>query len=311
MHDCSWIAWFYWNPPREAFTIPFFDHPVVWYGILFVTGFIAAYFLLIPIFDRLLSQYPLSSLATLQHAIDKPMASTRQMAFFLTDRLCWFAVIGTIVGARLGLVFFYDWPYFRQHPTEIFKVWHGGLASHGGFAGVMIALYFYTKYVQKWIPQLTFLRLLDCVAIPTAFVCVFIRLGNFFNQEILGTPTSLPWGVIFGHPADSSAPFPRHPVQLYEAGAYLLTFCILWILWKYRHLDEKPGALIGLTFILGFGSRFILEFWKETQDSSMVDSSFLQMGQILSIPFILLGTYLFWRSIHSNGSSSPSLEIRP
>jgi prolipoprotein diacylglyceryl transferase len=360
----SWTAWFYWDPPREAFTIPFLNHPIVWYGILFVTGFIIAYFLLNPIVVRFLIQsrhlssldilnWPLlietlrtssspliyqfmgelnlsarqqlkqkttpffltptlqqeivegfnrllqhSSLSrdNLQQVFGKALATPKQTAYFLTDRLCWFVVIGTVVGARLGAVFFYDWPYFREHPLEIFKVWHGGLASHGGFIGVILSLYFYLKYVHQWVPQLTFLRLLDYVVIPSTLVCGFIRLGNFMNQEILGTPTTMPWGVIFGHPADDSAPIPRHPVQLYEAAAYFMIFCLVWWLWKNQRLDERrPGAILGLSFILGFGTRFIFEFWKATQES-IFSSSFLQMGQILSIPFILLGTFLIWHS---------------
>lgn len=284
------LCWFYWDPPREAFTIPFIHHPVVWYGILFVAGFVSAYFILNPIFTRFLIQ------TGQEQALDPSLTSPKKAAYLLTDRLCWFAVIGTIVGARLGAVFFYDWPYFRQHPLEIIKVWNGGLASHGGVVGVMLALFLYAKYIQRWIPQLTFLRLLDFVAIPSALTACFIRLGNFINQEIVGIPTTMPWGVLFGHPADNVSAVPRHPVQLYEAGAYLITFFILWRLWKYHHLDEKPGALIGFMLIFIFGSRFVIEFWKSTQES-IISSSFLQMGQILSIPFILLGIFLVWRSL--------------
>lgn len=364
MTSLPFLAWFYWNPPREAFSIPFFDHPVYWYGVLFVTGFVLGYFILNPIFARFLidsrhlsalditdwpsiletlrtSSSPLISqlmkqldLSThqqlkqestpaitpalqqgileglnrlLQHSsvsrseleqlFGKALATAKQTAYFLTDRLCWFVVIGTIVGARLGLVFFYEWPYFRDHPGDIIKVWQGGLASHGGFLGVIISLYLYLKYMRQWIPQLSFLRLLDYACIPTLLVSCFIRLGNWMNQEILGTPTQLPWGVIFGQPADGSSPIPRHPVQLYEAGAYLLTFFILWALWKKR-LDNRPGALIGLAFIMGFGFRFVLEFWKSTQES-VIDSSFLQMGQLLSLPFILVGAAFLWRALYS------------
>ena len=360
--DSHWIGWFYWDPPREAFTLPFIHHPVVWYGVLFVTGFILTYFILNPIFTRFLIQInhlshldiiswpklieilrtsssPLISQLTtqlnpptkqqlkqtshplitpqlqktildelnrflqsgltsrdeLQQTLGSSLATPKQTAYLLTDRLSWFAVIGTIIGARLGAVFFYDWPYFSQHPLEIFKVWHGGLASHGGVIGVMLALFFYVKYIQRWIPQLTFLRLLDFVAIPSALTACFIRLGNFMNQEIVGTPTSLPWAVLFGHPSENVTMVPRHPVQLYEAGAYFITFFILWTLWKNHCLDEKPGALAGLMFIFIFGSRLILEFWKSTQES-IINSSFLQMGQILSIPFIFLGLLLFWRT---------------
>ncbi len=365
----NWMAWFYWNPPREAFTIPLLDHTVVWYGVLFVAGFVLAYFMINPIFarflretrhlstidilnwpvlietlhtssspiisqlmtqldspirqefkhksppsltpslqqgvleglNRLLQQHPTLSRDDLQEAFGTALATSRQTAYFLTDRLCWFVVTGTIVGARLGLVFFYDWDYFREHPLEIFQVWRGGLASHGGFLGVIISLYLYLKYIHQWVPQLTFLRLLDYMAAPTVFVGGFIRLGNFMNQEILGTPTNLPWGVIFGQPADGSLPIPRHPIQLYEAALYLMSALVLWLLWRKR-LDYYPGALIGLGFLFGFGGRFILEFWKANQDS-VLKSSFLQMGQILSIPFIVVGFLLFWRTTRSLSGS--------
>lgn len=357
-----WLAWLYWDPPREAFTVPFLDRPVVWYGVLFVAGFMLGYFILNPPLSRFLRQSRhLSSLDILdwhslvdtlrtsssplvsqlflhfdaaisqqlkhevfptltpafqqdildglnhclqhaslsrddlQHVFGTALASPKQTAYLLTDRLCWFVVAGTIIGARLGEVFFYDWPYFRAHPLEIFQIWRGGLASHGGVLGVVIAVSLYLRYIHQWIPQLSFLRLLDYIAIPSALVACFIRLGNFMNQEILGTPTTLPWGVIFGHPADGSPPLARHPIQLYEAGAYLLTFVILWSLWKKQTFEQRPGGLIGLLFIFIFGSRFILEFWKTTQ-TSLLESSILQMGQLLSIPFILLGAFLLWRS---------------
>lgn len=365
MQFIDWLAWLYWDPAREAFTVPFLDRPVMWYGILFVTGFILGYLLINPILTRFLNQIrrlaapdildrphfihvlrtspsPIvtqldsfldpttreqlkqhtpfkctpeiqkqileglnrflsdSSVSReeLQQIFGKSLASTKQTAYFLADRLCWFVVTGTVVGARLGAVFFYDWPYFRQHPLEIFQIWHGGLASHGGVVGVMLSLYLYQRYIRKWYPELTFLRLLDYAAIPSALTACFIRLGNFMNQEILGSPTSLPWGVVFGHPADGSLPIARHPIQLYEAGAYLISFCILWTLWKKHYYDKQPGAFVGLLFIFIFGSRFVLEFWKATQES-IIDSSFLQMGQILSIPFILLGCYLVWRAHRS------------
>lgn len=365
MNSFHLIASFYWNPQREAFTVPFFNHPIYWYGILFVIGWVIAYFVANPIFTKfLIDTRQLSSLdilnwstltATirtssspiitqllsqmnpaicqsiqqkaepteetkqgilnglnhllkdssisrdnLKELFGSSLAPPSQTAYYLIDRLCWFAVVGTIIGARLGAVFFYDWPYFREHPIEIFKVWHGGLASHGGFLGVIISLFLYLKFIHRWIPQLSFLRLLDYVAIPTMIVCFFIRLGNFVNQEILGTPTTMPWGIIFGNPDNGSLPIPRHPVQLYEGLVYLSIFFILWTLWK-KGLDQRPGALIGLTFLLGFGSRFILEFWKSTQES-ILDVSFLQMGQFLSIPFILIGAILVYRAFHTHSA---------
>lgn len=358
----EWLAWLYWNPPREAFTVPWIDRPVMWYGITFVTGFILGYFIIIPILSHFLRQTKkLSSLdiinwsrlidelrsessplakncwqqldpfarkqlqqpahilsnhsgvqaeilktfnhllqtqkvqrEDLEHAFKGAIASVSQTSHCLADRLCWFIVTGTLVGARLGAVFFYDWPYFKQHPMEIFQVWKGGLASHGGVVGVMIALLLYTRYMKKWLPDLTFLRLLDFVAIPSALAACFIRLGNFMNQEILGTPSSFPWAVLFGHPADGSLPLPRHPVQLYEAFAYLLTFCFLILLWKRKKLQALPGTYVGYLFIFIFSSRFILEFWKASLDS-IIDHTTLQMGQWLSIPFVLVGLLLVLR----------------
>ncbi len=359
----SWIAWLYWNPPREAFTVPFLNHPVMWYGISFVTGFILGYFLIVPILARFLREskhltaidilnWPLliEQLRTnpsplvqrcllslnphmreqlqetngnqtpdliLQEQLIKSfnqilqgcsttredfeqtfkgaIATATHTSHFLSDRLCWFIVAGTVVGARLGAVFFYDWPYFKEHPLEIFQVWKGGLASHGGVLGVMLALYLYILYARKWMPNLSFLRLLDFVAIPSALAAFFIRLGNFMNQEILGTPSNLPWAILFGQPADGGALIPRHPVQLYEGITYLITFFFLYTLWRKRGTELGAGTYVGYLFIFIFSSRFLLEFWKATQESILESSSSLQMGQWLSIPFILLGIFLVYK----------------
>jgi phosphatidylglycerol---prolipoprotein diacylglyceryl transferase len=261
------LAWFYWDPPREAFTIPYFDIAVVWYGILFAMGFIAGYYILLPILRR---EFQDNKLATL-----------------FAERITWFVVLGTIIGARLGHVFFYEWDYYKANPLEILMIRKGGLASHGGTIGIMIALVLFLYIYRKTFPQMTFIKLMDLLAIPTSVTICFIRIGNFFNQEILGTPTDKPWAVIFGHPSDGTLPVPRHPVQLYEALAYLCTFFILFALWKMKGDRLKPGVIVGIFFILVFGSRFFLEFLKEPQ--SPIDSMGLQMGQYLSIPFVLLG----------------------
>lgn len=286
MEFFSFFSWLYWDPPRQAFTLPYLNHPVAWYGILFVIGFISGYFVILSIFDRFLKEEgePNSS------SVCKFFSNRKEMTYFLADRLCWFAIAGTIIGARLGEVLFYRGPYF-ENPLEIFKIWQGGLASHGGVLGVLVALYFYLKYVHRWIFQLTYLKLLDFVSIPSALVACLIRLGNFVNQEILGTATTYPWAVIFGHPADGSRPLARHPVQLYEAGAYLISFIILHYLWKNQKSHAHPGFIIGWMFILIFGSRFVLEFFKMTQDS-FFNLSFLQAGQVLSLPFLFLGIAL-------------------
>lgn len=359
------LAWFYWNPSKIAFTIPYIDKPIAWYGIFFVLGFILAYFILIPVISQYLlkiktfSSLDISNWPQLIHqlasksseplhqkileniplpikkqlktinlqglivdedtktAILKALSETwqkntftrndfialfplsitnvSQTSQFLLDRLCWFVVLGTLIGARLGAVFFYDWDYFKEYPLEIFKVWKGGLASHGGTVGIILSLYLYRLYIKKWFPSLSFLQLLDFIAIPTGLVATFIRLGNFMNQEIIGTPTNLPWAVIFGNPVDKSTRVPRHPVQLYEAAAYFLIFLIMLFLWKKKGNQWRAGVLCGIFLILTYASRFFLEFWKEDLGTIHFFTLSLQMGQLLSIPIILFGIYLIWQ----------------
>lgn len=225
---------------------------------------------------------------TLAQAFPKAVFTPSQLAQHLVDKLIWFIVAGIILGARLGHVFFYDWPYYSKHPLDIIKVWEGGLASHGGAIGVIIALFFFYYTTKKSIPEISFLRLLDLVAIPTALTAMCIRIGNFFNQEILGIPTTMPWGVVFGNPADGSSVTPRHPVQLYEAAAYAAVFVVLYMLWKRFSRRLPPGMITGLFFVLVFSSRFFIEFLKTEQSVSM-GNSYLTMGQYLSLPFIFAG----------------------
>ncbi len=271
---------FYWNPPREIFHVPYIDRPVMWYGLLFVLGFVVGYWIVIPMLMTVLqdSQCQESDLR----------AASRRLA----DRLMWFVIVGAVVGARLGHVFFYAWPMYKNHPLDILKTWEGGLASHGGVAGILIGLFLFRLTISKLYPKLTFVKLIDILTIPASLGGCFIRLGNFVNQEILGTETSVPWAVVFGDPADGSFPVPRHPVQLYEAGANLLIFFFLWVLWRFPAIRLKTGLIAGIFFILNFGSRIVLEFFKEQQQSLMIDESWLTMGQWLSIPLVVLGGIL-------------------
>jgi phosphatidylglycerol:prolipoprotein diacylglycerol transferase len=274
MHSHFTPAWLFWDPERIAFTLPFVGHPIAWYGIWFVIGFIFAYVCLIPMFQR------------------KLLSKKRDDALFILDRLTWLIVLGTIVGARLGHVFFYDWPYYSEHLPEIFKVWNGGLASHGGTIGVIIALLIFRFTYRLKFPEITFISLLDMIAVPTAFTACCIRMGNFFNQEILGIESTLPWAIVFGSPADGSSVVPRHPVQLYEGLAYLTIFFFLTYLWIKKPLI-RPGMLVGLFFIFIFSSRFFLEFLKLPQtieDTNVI----LQTGQLLSLPFIAFGFGLIY-----------------
>lgn len=278
------IAWLYWDPQRDLFTLPLINRPIGWYGLLFVMGIILSYWMVMYIMRTLLRE---------RHSL-KAGEVIKSMAISLTDRLTWFVVIGIILGARLGHVFFYDWPYFSRHPEKIFDISEGGLAglaSHGGVVGILLAIALFRKTISKRFPELTFWTIVDTVAVPAALAGACIRLGNFFNQEILGTPSQLPWAVIFGHPADGTAPQPRHPVQLYEAAAYLCLFFVTFSVWKWTKARWKPGFITGLFFILLFTARFFLEFFKTSQ-SLVIDESGMQMGQYLSLPFIIAGLIL-------------------
>jgi len=274
------LAWLYWDPQRVALTIPYFDIAIMWYGILFALGFIVAYLIFLPMIKKEMDKS--------RKFLFPETTTTRALSIAYTDRLVWFIVIGTIIGARLGHVFFYDWPYYQAHPVEIIMIRNGGLASHGGAIGVILAICLFYRWNHKKYPSIPFLTLLDLIAVPTALTACFIRLANFVNQEIVGTESTLPWAIIFGHPAETATVVPRHPAQLYEAAAYLATFAILYTLWLKYSSRLKPGMLCGLFFILIFTSRFFIEFIKMPQ-SMHSNESFLQTGQYLSIPFIILG----------------------
>ena len=207
--------------------------------------------------------------------------------------LLW-TVAGTIIGARLGHVFFYEWDLYRQDPIKILYVWEGGLASHGGTIGVMIGVIMFSIFTAKRNPLWTF----DRIVIPIALVGGLIRLGNLMNHEIYGHATDLPWGFRFilnihqwqagGIPVFSD---PSHPTQIYEALCYFTLFGLLmWMYWK-KNAEERPGLLFGVFFIILFGTRFLIEFVKNDQVAFEADMT-LNMGQLLSIPFIIAGVVL-------------------
>jgi prolipoprotein diacylglyceryl transferase len=200
------------------------------------------------------------------------------------DSLFFYIIIATIVGARLGHVFFYGWNYYSQHPVEIFKTWHGGLASHGGAIGIILALWLHSKLVTKR----TMLWSLDRIVVPTALVGAFIRTGNLMNSEIYGIETSLPWGFIFERNSETLA---KHPTQIYEALFYLLAFAVLmWLFWR-TSAKNRPGLLLGVFFIMIFLPRFFIEFIKEDQEAFEA-GMVLNVGQKLSIPFVIAGLFL-------------------
>ena len=277
------ISYLYWDPQAELFSIPFLNFPILWYGVFFALGFWLGFLL----FVRILLRYFLKT----WHG--HTAAYLEEKAQKIADRLTVYLVIATVVGARLAHFFFYESPaQYLADPWEIFLIRKGGLASHGAALGIVIAAILFCRRYRKELPGVTWIRLLDFLSPPAALAGAFIRIGNFFNQEILGTVSQLPWAVVFGHPADGSFPAPRHPVQLYEAIGYLAIFILLWRLSLRPRVLMAQGKLIGLFLILVFSLRFLIEFLKLEQ-SPLLTHSYLTMGQILSLPAIALGLWFY------------------
>lgn len=266
-----------WDPEPIAFTLPLIDHPIPWYSLFFATGFFLSYFVV-------------------RHRFQIDFSLSKEQASQAADRFALYLLIGTIVGARLGHVIFYDPSLFWIRPLEVFQTWKGGLASHGGVAGVVIAACCFLLKTKKEIPSLTLRNLLDMLALPAALTGVFIRIGNFWNQEILGVPTTLPWGISFLHPLGGGTTAPRHPAQLYEAFSLALIGLICWSLYRKKLHRNQPGSVAGIFFILTFTSRFFIEFIKTPQSEWALEGGILLMGQYLSLPLILWGGYLYLTS---------------
>ena len=259
----DFLSFVTWNVNPEIFNLG--PLSIRWYGLLFASGFLIGYY----IGERMLKS----------EGVDPKWL----------DSLFFYLIIATVLGARLGHVFFYDWSYYSQNPKEIFMIWHGGLASHGGAIGIMIAMYIHSRLITKR----TVLWTLDRVAVPTALVGAFIRTGNLMNSEIYGVETSLPWGFVFERNGEMLA---KHPTQIYEALAYLLAFGILMYLYWKTNSKNRPGLLMGAFFILIFIPRLLIEFIKEDQEAFEADM-ILNMGQWLSIPFILIGIFFVLRAV--------------
>jgi prolipoprotein diacylglyceryl transferase len=247
---------FVWS--ADPIALSFGSVHVFWYGILFATAI-------------------LSGLEFMKWVYRQEKRDVESL-----DTLFVYIVIGIVVGARLGHCFFYEPDFYMAHPMKIFAVWEGGLASHGGGLGVILALYLYCKKYK-----LDYLWLLDRVAIPTALFGFFVRMGNFMNSEIIGNPTDSIFGIIFTR-VDM---LPRHPTQLYEAFSYLAIFLFLTYVYKMKAKKLKNGFLFGLFLLLIFSARFMIEFVKTKQADYTLGIG-LSTGQLLSIPFLILGVYL-------------------
>ncbi|MBR9728531.1 prolipoprotein diacylglyceryl transferase [Shewanella intestini] len=251
---------FVWNFDPILFSLgPVMVH---WYGVLFATAISCGFLVMKHIYKR--EGLPVESL----------------------DDLLMYCVVGIIVGARLAHCFFYDPEFYLSHPLKILYIWEGGLASHGGGLGAILALFYYhTK------TKLAFLFLLDRLAIATAIFGFFVRIANFANSEILGNPTDKPWGIVFAR-VDNIA---RHPAQLYEAMAYLISFVVLYAIYRNTQLKQKHGGIFGLFLLFIFSARWAIESVKVSQTA--YHEQFITTGQALSIPFLIVGVILFIKAL--------------
>ena len=243
-----------WNVNPEIFRIGTFA--VRWYGLLFASSFLFGYVIMNRIFKN----------ENLEEAV--------------LDKLTIYMALGVIIGARLGHCLFYEPSYYFQHPLEILFIWHGGLASHGAAIGILTAVWLFSKKEKK-----DYFWVLDRIAIVVALSGFLIRMGNLMNSEIYGIETTVPWGFVFLRNHEVA---PKHPTQIYEGLAYLAIFILLFRLYWSKKGEHYQGLLISLAITLIFISRFFIEFLKEDQVAFEATMK-LNMGQLLSIPFILLG----------------------
>jgi phosphatidylglycerol:prolipoprotein diacylglycerol transferase len=234
-----------------------------WYGIMYLLGFLAFYFLA-------------------KSRLDKAHLSKKDL-----DDLLFYGVLGVVLGGRLGYVFFYQLNHYLTHPLDIFAVWQGGMSFHGGLLGVIVAVWLFAR--SKQIPFLVLGDFISPLVPPGLF---FGRLGNFINGELWGRPTDLPWGMVFPH-VDH---VPRHPSQLYEA--FLEGVVLFLLLWFFSKKDRPQGAVSGL-FLVSYGFiRFIVEWTREPDDFLGTLTFGLSMGQWLSLPMMLAGLVLIGWSYH-------------
>lgn len=249
-----------WSPNPELFeiTIPGIGTLAPrWYGLLFALGFVFGYIIMHRIFKK------------------------ERVPIRILDQLATYMIIATIIGARLGHVLFYEPREYFSDPVQILMVWKGGLASHGAALAIIIALLIFSRRNHK-----PYIWIFDRIAIVIALAGAFIRSGNLMNSEIYGVETTLPWGFKFINTDPSLVP--KHPTQIYEALAYLLIFVFLWMVYLKRDGKPRPGFLFAMFMILVFSFRFFIEFVKEPQVGFEAGMA-LNMGQLLSIPFVLLG----------------------
>ena len=279
------MTYIHWNPDPEIVNI--FGISIRYYGLLFVSGLILCVVILGWIYKR--ENIPSKHL----------------------EKLTIYGMVGIIAGARLGHCLFYEPSYYLSHPLEMILpitfppdggikfIGYQGLASHGGVIGILIALYFYYRKTKH-----SMIDTLDLIAVVAGVLFGFIRIGNFMNSEIIGMPTTKSWGVIFER-VDN---VPRHPAQLYEAISYFIIFAIMMILYMKLRNRVRSGFLFGLGTVLFFTVRFLIEFVKENQ-VGFEEGMSLNMGQLLSVPFIVVGIVFIIYGLRRTESSAHNRSV--
>jgi phosphatidylglycerol---prolipoprotein diacylglyceryl transferase len=258
----SLLSYINWNVSPEIFHLG--PLTVRWYGLLFVGSFIVGFYLMKKIFVR------------------------EGYNVLMIDKLTMYMMVSTLIGARLGHCLFYQPDYYLAHPLEILKIWEGGLASHGAAIAIIIGMYVFTLRYKEF----RFFWLIDRMVILIALSGFFIRMGNLMNSEIIGKVTDVPWAFVF----EQLAPYqtgPRHPTQIYEAICYLILFFFLWRYYQKNLGKFKEGTIFSIFLIALFSIRFFIEFLKEPQ-VGFEHRLFLNMGQLLSLPFIAAGIALYF-----------------
>lgn len=278
-----------WNVNPEIFNL--FGREIRWYGLCWAIGLLLAVLLV----ERIYKHEKISE------------------KWFNT--LFWYIFIGVIVGARLGHCLFYNPGYYLSNPIEIFKIWEGGLASHGGTIGIIVAVWLYHRKTKQSI-----LWVLDRVVVAAGLTATFIRLGNLMNSEIYGRATDVPWAFQFitnmQEWQNGAAPIytpPSHPTQLYEALIYFSIFLIAMFLYWKTNAKEKQGLILGVSLIGIFLSRFLLEYMKNVQEPfeiQMRATYGMDMGQLLSLPFVIWGIWLIWNALRTKPTKDNSKKLK-
>lgn len=259
-----------WNVDPVLFTLgPLSPR---WYGLLWACAFLVSYWIMKRIFV----------------AEGKPLKAL--------DSLTMYMIVATILGARIGHVLFYEPDILFPNPLELFAIWHGGLASHGGALGIILGLWLFHRRYKEF----SFIWLLDRLSIVAAVSGAVIRVGNLMNSEIVGKPTDGSWGFWFMR--IDQIPIYRHPTQLYEAALGFIIFGVLYWLYNHGTSIRWPGRLIGLFLVLQFTGRFVIEFFKEHQ-VAFESALPMDMGQLLSVPFVAVGLWLIYRSSNHDTSA--------